>query len=113
MCRVQTQASLGRLWGWRTQYNTVLNVFVEIIKEPYISAADPQGLLLPADLPVGRWVMKQASLETVPYPRSSHPPLIFCHRVLFFFSVLVCWTCCSTSALNAAYMNGTLVRLRS
>lgn len=39
------------------------NVFVEIIKEPYISAAAPQGLLLPADLHTGRRVMKQASLE--------------------------------------------------
>lgn len=39
------------------------NVFVEIIKEPYISAAAPQGLLLPADLHPGRRVMKQASLE--------------------------------------------------
>lgn len=46
-------------------YCTILywNVFVEIIKEPYISAAAPQGLLLLADLYTGRRVIKQASLE--------------------------------------------------
>lgn len=39
-------------------------VFVDVIKEPYISAAAPQGLLLLADPCAGRWLMKRASLRT-------------------------------------------------
>lgn len=69
------------------------NVFVEIIKEPYISAAAPQGLLLPADLHTGRRVMKQASLEIhhcgeqrrfTPTPLSSSLPFSF--SSFYFFS---------------------------
>lgn len=57
---------VGRQWsGAGAVYRTILNwsVFVEIIKEPYISAWAPQGLVLPADLHAGRRVMKQAWLE--------------------------------------------------
>lgn len=79
-------------------YSTVLywSVFVEIIKEPYISAAAPQGLLLPADLHTGRRVMKQASLEIhhCGEPRRfspSRPPtllsLFFLKFFFFFFSL--------------------------
>lgn len=61
------------------------NVFVEIIKEPYISAAAPQGLLLPADLHTGRRVMKQASLEIhhCGEPKCFSPSLL--HTLLFLF----------------------------
>lgn len=81
------------------------NVFVEIIKEPYISAAAPQGLLLPADLHTGRRVMKQASLEIhhcgeqrrftpsllllLLLPLPSPPLSLFLSQVSIFFSVLV------------------------
>lgn len=75
-------------------YCTILywNVFVEIIKEPYISAAAPQGLLLPADLHTGRRVMKQASLEIhhCGEPRrfspSLPPTLLSLFFLTFFFS---------------------------
>lgn len=67
------------------------SVFVEIIKEPYISPAAPKGLLLPADLHTGRRVMKQASLEIhhCGEPRQfslSFPPtpLFFCLLKFFF-----------------------------
>lgn len=73
---------------------------MEIIKEPYISAAAPQGLLLPADLHTGRRVMKQASLEIHRFgePRRFSPslpptPLSFLISQVFFFfpvSLLVC-----------------------
>lgn len=79
-------------------YCTILywNVFVEIIKEPYISAAAPHGLLLPADLHTGRRVMKQASLEIHRFgePRQFSPYLpptllsLLLSRVFFFFSFL-------------------------
>lgn len=75
-------------------YCTILywNVFVEIIKEPYISAAAPQGLLLPADLHTGRRVMKQASLEIhhCGEPRRfspSLPPTLLSLFFLTFWSI--------------------------
>lgn len=82
--------------GWElcgVVYCTILywSVFVEIIKEPYISPAAPKGLLLPADLHTGRRVMKQASLEIhhCGEPRQfslSFPPtpLFFCLLKFFF-----------------------------
>lgn len=86
------------------------SVFVEIIKEPYISPAAPKGLLLPADLHTGRRVMKQASLEIhhCGEPRQfslSFPPtpLFFCLLKFFFFlshRALFCWTWCSASGSN-------------
>lgn len=107
VCRDRAPDGRGAVWRRCTVlYCTVLwwNVFVDIIKEPYISAAAPQGLLLPADLHTGRWVMKQASLEIhhCEEPRRfspSLPPTLFS----FFFlsvSVLVCWMCYSTSGSN-------------
>lgn len=88
-------------------------MFVEIIKEPYISAAAPQGLLLPADLHTGRRVMKQASLEIhhcgeqrrftpsllllLPLP----PPLLL--SPFFFLKFLFFFLSRSFGLLNALY----------
>lgn len=87
----------GHTWmcavcGGSVLYNTVLECVCGDIKEPYISAGAPQGLLLPADLHTGRRVIKQASLEIhhcrrakaillppsiPPTSSSSHSPLRF------------------------------------
>ena len=80
---------------------------MEIIKEPYISAAAPQGLLLPADLHTGRRVMKQASLEIHRFgePRRFSPslpptPLSFLISQVFFSFLSHFWSVkCATVPL--------------
>lgn len=123
---VQGPGSRGSSVG--VVYCTILywNVFVEIIKEPYISAAAPHGLLLPADLHTGRRVMKQASLEIHRFgePRQFSPSLpptllsLLLSRVFFFF--LSCLTFGLLNALqyiwfkhSIACVNSHLVRLLS
>lgn len=91
------------------------NVFVEIIKEPYISAAAPQGLLLPADLNTGRRVMKQASLEIhhCGEPKRffpSLPPTLFSFFFLFFFSFFALSLCFAKAGSKTACMNSHLVK---
>lgn len=109
-------------------YCTILywNVFVEIIKEPYISAAAPQGLLLPADLHTGRRVMKQASLEIhhCGEPRrfspSLPPTLLSLFFLTFFFFLFFCLSFGLLNVLQYIWfkrsiycMNSRLVRLQS